>query len=206
MNANSPHAVTQWIPRILIVLAIAVTGCVPITCQHPLSDDETSSFDERLVGYWLLLNEQGVPVGPEQQFVVGRVADKPNVQEVVFTRLENQQIEIKRHLLYCTQIDGRRYLSLEGDASQPGFSIAEYEVSSENGDTILSIFGLDVAFIAKSVEERQLAGIVKRKYDGNVESISITSPPADVAAFLSHNREAVLVDSPLRLRRAPTAQ
>jgi hypothetical protein len=83
--------------RLLLLLIVASTGCVP--SEKPLSDEKTSTVDEDLIGEWFQVDDETNPL------VIQQKDGSPTVLEVVDPAGEDSLP------VFCTRIGDQHYLS-----------------------------------------------------------------------------------------------
>lgn len=188
----------------LVVLLLVVVGCEPpATLEHPLSDAKTSRPDQELLGYWKQLDLDGP--GDDAHPVpmtIGLSKKNSRLHEAVGIGLEDdRQVKVYRFQINTTvqEVDGSRtplrFISVAArdlDPSQKqeqGYLLLRYEIQAGQR---LKIFPINSSAIAKAIEEKSLAGVVRRTKppaDGKVlttkyQEIRVTAGPEQLRAFL----------------------
>ncbi len=200
--------------------SLAASGCALPVSDHPLSDDKTSVIDERLIGYWMYVPKDKDENQPPAPYVIGRVPDKSNTLEVVYTELDSDgYVKVIRLPVYTTTLDERHYLSLtfQSGAAQP-YLVLLYKFGD---DDTLQFYFPRAHVIAAAIEQGRLPGVVERHkpqpgeetpsgeecakpVEPRYKSIRITATPKELAAFLKENGTACYkVDQPATLKRIP---
>lgn len=168
---NDKRLLSQRVKLRMILLAILPAmgvGCTPALSLHPLSDENTSVADERLIGHWRVVDTENRDDPDTPRFVVGRGADAKNTLEWVFTDVgPDGTVKIHRQPLFTTSIAGNRYVSLRNPHDDdPSYVIFQYELIEHEvrnaADDELRLFAMKIDVIAKVIEEQDLPGIVKR--------------------------------------------
>lgn len=183
-----------------------LAGCDLPVSVHPLSDEETSRLDERLIGQWELsaLGDRAPePDEPLPRYAFGRVKDKPNVLESVFLELDGEgHVQVRRVNLYATRLGELSYLSVPDSGpsvdEKPVYTILHYELAGENE---LRMYVLNKDVIGPAIEREDLAGeveksdpnpnapvpeVVKPKYS----KVKITAQPKELASYLARRGKA----------------
>ena len=189
--------------QLLILAAVgSCAGCSLPYSVHPLSDETTSTIDERLIGHWEVVKEDEV-VEPQpaansvaRRFVIGRMPDKPKVLEMVHLDLDDESVKVNRTPALATRLGEQRYLSILNNPEEPRdkhvYLILLYRVEED----LLKLFVMRPDVIGPAIERGDLAGEavreppdpdapppeqVKPKY----KSIKITASPKELAAYLT---------------------
>jgi hypothetical protein len=192
-----------------LMIAIALlplVGCELPVSVHPLSDEATSTLDERLIGNWELVPREDQTLEPGQvpaRFVFGKSAGKPNILECVATELDGDGfVKVQRIPLYPRQLGELRYLSVMLNPEEPKekqvYLIMLYELKDEEE---LRFHLLSKEVIGPAIEREDIAGVVnKSPPDPNApppeqvkpkyREIKITAEPKELAAFLERRGKA----------------
>lgn len=164
---------------------LGFTGCTIPVSDFPLTDDKTSTPDERLIGYWNYVPKTEDEHGPPTPYVIGRMKGQPNVLQMTWVELDDEQVAtVKQIPLYTTKIGDEQYLSYpvqngsaapepkpaerakEVDAAddkvaqKTTFMIARYEISEEG---LGRLFIMLPDLIAGAIESGKLKGVVTRQ-------------------------------------------
>ena len=182
------------------------TGCELPVSVHPLSDEETSTLDDRLIGTWEMVPPAEQTPGPNDvppRFIYGRVAGKPNILECVMTELDGDGFaQVHRIPLYPCKFGELRYLSMvfnpEEAKEKQVYLIMLYELKDENE---LRLYHLNKDVIGPAIEREEIQGVVKKSDpDPNAppqeqvkpryREIKITAEPKELAAYLQRKGKA----------------
>lgn len=182
------------------------TGCELPVSVHPLSDEDTSTFDDRLVGNWEMVRPPDEPLGPSDvsaRIIFGRMAGKPNILECVTTELDGDgYAQVHRIPLYPCKLGELHYLSVIMNPEEPKekqvYLILLYEVKDEN-ELHFHLLNKDV--IGPAIEREEIQGIVKKSDpDPNAppqeqvkpkyREIRLTAETKDLLAFLQKRGKA----------------
>jgi hypothetical protein len=199
----------------ICIASMTATGCALPVSDHPLSDDTTSVIDEQLIGYWMYIPKDREEQKPPAPHVIGRVLDKPNRLEVVYTELDGDgHVKVHRLPAYSTTLDDRHYLSLTSENDgKPQYLVLLYKIGD---DDTLRLYILNENVIGPAIEQGRLAGVVERNnpppaeectkpVEPNYKKIHITATPKQLAAFLKEKGAAChKMDQPLTFKRVPT--
>jgi hypothetical protein len=211
------------VPRVALVgiavLAVFAGGCTIPSSEHPLSDEKTSTLDQRLIGHWEFADAPSQNLDPSR-FVVGRDANVENVLEYAAASLNGEQkIEIHRGRLFVTKIGEAHYLSFDGGDPKQGFSIMRYDFKPHSSnaqepsgqdpggqdkpsrDTVELHLMVDTV-IAEAIDKGELAGKVTReKSSRRLQEIRITAAPEDLKAFLEKRSETCFSPEAVKMVR-----
>jgi hypothetical protein len=208
-------------PAILLAMLLGVAtfaGCELTVSVHPLSDEATSTLDDRLIGTWEMVRPAEQTPGPSEvppRFVYGKVAGKPNILECVTTELDGDgYAQVRRIPLYPCQLGELHYLSIAMHPEEPKekqvYLIMLYELKD---DSELRFYMLNKDVIGPAIEREDLAGIVtKSDPDPNAplpeqvkpkyREVRITAEPKELAAYLQRRgKEAYYMAEYFTLRR-----
>lgn len=67
---------------VFLLVAFASSGCTIPVSDFPLTDEKTSTVDERLIGYWKYVPKEKEEETPPAPYLVGRMKDQPNVLQM----------------------------------------------------------------------------------------------------------------------------
>jgi hypothetical protein len=181
-------------------------GCELPVSVHPLSDEDTSTFDERLIGNWEWVRPADEPVGPSEgtaRFTYGRMPGKPNIFESVSTELDGDgYAQVHRIPLYPCKLGELHYLSVIMNPDEPKekqvYLIMLYELRGENE---LRYYLLNKDVIGPAIEREDIQGIVKKSDpDPNAppqeqvkpkyREVKLTAETKDLVAFLQRRGKA----------------
>jgi len=195
----------------ILYLAAAIglalfAGCELPVSVHPLSDEATSTFDERLIGTWEMVPPAEQTPGPNDapaRFIYGRMAGKPNILECVTTELDGEgYAQVHRIPLYPCQLGKLHYLSAIMNPEEPKekqvYLIMLYEMTGENE---LRYYLMNKDVIGPAIEREEIQGIVKKSDpDPNAppqeqvkpryREVRLTAETKDLVAFLQRRGQA----------------
>lgn len=201
---------------ILMAAALVSSGCAIPVSELPLSDEKTSTLDERLIGYWKYVPKDKDEEVPPAPYLIGRTKDQPNVLQMTWVELDDEKIaKVKQTPLYTTIIGDEYFISLtmddvagEKEAAKAPFLIARYEVSDEG---LAHLFLMKPDEIAAAIEGGKLKGVVKRQRRSEGEDpnkpmpyneIRITAEPKEMEAFFkTHVKTCFSSDEPVTFQR-----
>lgn len=195
------------LPYLVAAVGFALlAGCELPVSVHPLSDEATSTFDERLIGNWEklpLAGESPDPGDVQPRFAFGRVAGKPNILECVATELDGDGfVQVRRIPLFPCKLGELNYLSVIMNPDEPKekqvYLVMLYELKDENE---LHFHLMEKNVIGPAIEREDLQGIVKKSPpDPNAppqeqvkpkyRELKITAETKDLAAFLQRRGRA----------------
>lgn len=196
----------HWIRVALGMSAVVMLlgGC-GVTSKHPLTDDATSLLDERLIGVWELVPEEGDDAesadGPRPRLYVGRLEGRPNALEAVIVSVEKEKVNVQRMDLFTTKLGEQRYASVgKGET----YVIVLYDLKQPDRVTLHFMkeevveAAIKKGVLAGKVEVKKGTGFVKIE----TKTIRITAPPDKLAAWLKAYSPACYgMEQPRRLRR-----
>jgi hypothetical protein len=106
------------------------SGCAIPFSENPLTNEETSTLDERLIGYWNMVPKEKDEKPQPAPYVVSRLKDKPNVLQLTYVELDGEGFATVHTVpLYATKIDKEQYLSINMEAElgkKPTYLIFRY--------------------------------------------------------------------------------
>jgi hypothetical protein len=169
------------------VVLLAAMGC-EVDSRYPLSDEETSTPDLKLIGNWL---EEGQSKNGTPWPIVKHSKTK---NALMFDDPSGESKNPER--LFTTTIGGKKYLSWEWrdeESKKTCFLICRYEMPDEN---TLDVGFLSKEAIRKAIADKHLVGeirIITSKNDGLLGFLSplkqetevhIATDTKDLRAFL----------------------
>lgn len=191
----------------LVLLPTLIMGCTVTHSKHPLSDEETSELDERLIGHWRpdsFENRLDLRLAP---FVVGRVKGSPKLLEGVSTSLtKDEQVKVSRNLLFTRSIEGGNYISAKAtNKNQVIYVIIKYQVdereTEDKESTELRLFAMDPDFVAKAIYQNKLPGKANwyespDKPDAKAAWVSTTASQEQLIAFIKKHPQKAFEKHP----------
>jgi hypothetical protein len=188
----------------LAAVCLSASSCAPASV-HPLSDDKTSTRDDRLVGRWRAV-DPAVKDG-EANVTISKSKDSGMRLDVVIKDTlpgaPKEQNEQYASFLYTTTIDSQWYMTIstlaaETEKKLDTFTILHYGFLDK--DT-LEVRLMDDGKIAAAIRAKELRGTVKTKKETaylfaiipigyKTEIVTISDSPEAIARFLKkHGRD-----------------
>ena len=184
-----------------VVAASLLAGCTIPYSDHPLSDNKTSTVDDRLIGRWLQIeDDEEEPKSDEARAAEARksfdfmtVGLKKNGQTtMVAVHIElgdDGELSMERNFFYTTTINKQHYLSWqqkdEDDKKTIKYVIASYTLDAN---------GLFTTYLMDN--DKVVAAIEQGRVDGEID-ITIEQ----VNGMQKETKTAHLTASPEQLRR-----
>jgi hypothetical protein len=198
----------------LALTLFTVAGCSPAS-EQPLSGEQDSIVDQRLLGRWQVNQgtERAVPFRLSSRpsiCEIKQMADSSTGMEIV-NRSQRSQDAGQSECFYATQIGGRRYLSLDLRAGNSdsqtipgiiGYYILQYRFIDD--DTV-EFRGLDNRVIAEAIANRELAGKIFGKSPDWDSRAVISDSPENMARYFERHADKCFPDDAERrvvLRRS----
>lgn len=188
---------------------LGCSGCTLPVSKQPLTDAESSTLDERLVGEW-----EAITADAERTpLLLERWPEHPNV----LLARNPREPETPPLPIYTTTLDDKCYLSapVEPEPGKP-FVIIQYELNAAHDE--VQFFVLNPRRLANAIEDGELKGRVERsppppdpnrgQAGSEFEEILLTDEPAEIAAFIrKHEAECFVREQPLvKLQRTAAAR
>lgn len=194
----------------LVVLALSAAvaaGCTQALSKHPLSNEETSVIDERLIGHWRLVEFQTRDDPNLPPFVVGRVRGAKRTLEAVSISLtKNQHVKVSRQSVFSQTIGGDKYLSLRTSHNdEVSYMIFRYELTDRGAqnlqESLLRLFTMDPDFVGRSISDKKLPGKVNwyespDKPNARTAWVRTTASPEQLTAFIKQHPQELFEKSP----------
>jgi hypothetical protein len=167
---------------------ISLTGCQWVVSKHPLSDEETSQIDERLIGTWEFeTSDHAQPETPDPtvpkkvvpRFVIGRLPGKETLHEMAAIGVDSDgRVQIHRAPAAATQLGDERYLSFQVGEAEPvekrKYWIMRYEV---HGPHEIRLYLLDYHKVAAAIERAEITGtVIKSPPDPSLPPAELVKP------------------------------
>jgi hypothetical protein len=177
--------------------------------EHPLSDEESSVLDERLIGHWDIKLGDSESMDPIRM-VVGRDPKADNILESVTTTIDaEKRVNVHRGHVYTAKVGDQWIVSFGGpDEQQPPkieYMIMRYELKPRTADSndLLEMHLLLDSFVATAIEKGELTGTVKRdKPGGKFTSIKITAEPKELMEFVTKHQAKCFTPDAFKVVRA----
>ena len=198
---------TRW--RLLSCLATVVAasllaGCSIPYSDHPLSDNKTSTVDDRLIGRWLQIDEDdeddetkkeenATEAGKSFEFMtVGLKKSNSKTMVMVYVELDDDgELTVERAFFFTTTINKQNYLSYqqkdEEDKKSIKFVIASYTLDA-NG--LLTTRLMDNDQVVAAIEQGRVDGEIDIKIEQvngkqkETKTAHLTASPEQLQRFL----------------------
>jgi len=198
---------TRW--RLLSCLATVVAasllaGCSIPYSDHPLSDNKTSTVDDRLIGRWLQIDEDdeddetkkeenATEAGKSFEFMtVGLKKSNSKTMVMVYVELDDDgELTVERAFFFTTTINKQHYLSYqqkdEEDKKSIKFVIASYTLDA-NG--LLTTRLMDNDQVVAAIEQGRVDGEIDIKIEQvngkqkETKTAHLTASPEQLRRFL----------------------
>ena len=199
--------ITRW--RLLVCLATVVAtsllaGCTIPYSDHPLSDNKTSTVDDRLLGRWLQIDEDDEKKEEQKAeeardtfefMTVGLKKSNSKTMVMVYVELDDDgELTVERAFFFTTMINKQHYLSYqqkqEKKEEEEKKKVIRYVIASYNLDEngLLTVHVMD--------NDKLVTAIEQGRVDGEIE-IRIEQ----VNGKQKETKTAHLIASPEQLRR-----
>jgi hypothetical protein len=181
-----------------LLVSLFLTGCVPVKSVQPLSNEETSTFDKRLIGAWEEADRQkheGTGV-----FWVGKKKGSKNALQLVVADLNNEDLTVRtlRATMFVRHgqnnylsVDMASFMALFDQGKEgPQWVFCRYEMP--NAKTV-NVYGPKNEVFREAVRKGELKGkLLKPRPFWLFGFIPLTQPDGG---------DVVLEDSPERVLR-----
>jgi hypothetical protein len=180
----------------LLLVLISAAGCV--LNDEPLSDEKTSTIDERLIGTWRVTTIDSTEKRSELTMVIARKADVAKALEVTFDNGKEKATTD----LFATTIGNEHFVSFkpvlgkEKDPEKlPYFLILKYDVGDDGS---MPVHLLDLKFFLDAVRRNELTG---DKDNGNIVlAVLLHENPETIRKFIEQGGEKCMAkDLPTRV-------
>jgi hypothetical protein len=207
MSLSMSEKITRW--RLLVCLATVVVtnllvGCTIPYSDHPLSDNKTSTVDDRLLGRWLQIDEDDEKKEEQKAeeardtfefMTVGLKKSNSKTMVMVYVELDDDgELTVERAFFFTTMINKQHYLSYqqkqEKKEEEEKKKVIRYVIASYNLDEngLLTVHVMD--------NDKLVTAIEQGRVDGEIE-IRIEQ----VNGKQKETKTAHLIASPEQLRR-----
>ena len=181
-------------------LLLLTSACL-VETEATIADADAKAFDTRLVGSWYA-GKGG------EAMILAIIKDEKNegAYRAVFVNVNpfaDGAIEGTRYSVWRTVVNGQSYLNVRriggSIADTPAVTIASYDIAAD-GTLVLRL--MDTKQVIAAIEAGKLKGTFKKgQY---VDEVSITSPRAELAAFIAAaDREKLFAMKTDPLRKMP---
>ena len=199
-------------PALLLAVALLLlleTGCSVPASLHPLSDDETSEVDEKLVGYWQVIDEDtDRDDPPPPPFTVARKPGTRATMESIYVEINGEkELKVERNLLFTSKVGEQSFISWQQvDDDTVNYVIAAYEFTRKGR---LQVLLMDEDKVIEAIEQGRMDGevVIRTERDKNgVEtqhkSGKITASPTQLRRVLSETGLDLFdQDEPMEFKR-----
>ena len=180
----------------VVVLTLSQTACV-VETQHPLSDPETATFDERLLGEWRGADGDG----HFELYFIGKIEGAVGKAPTGLFGVHSVRVNTKAKAVassesplygFSSKIGSSDFLNLvelKKTNDQPlaweskeakKYLPMKYAVEPNR----LTVWNLDLEATAKEVEGGKLAGKVNRGMNKMIQSVFLTDSTEKLRAYL----------------------
>ena len=200
---------------IAVLAAVLLGGCGGVVSKAPASDDATSRYDERLVGFWhadAVASGQGKPTPSQDEAILafGRQEGADRIFELIGVELHpDKRLELSRGEFTATTIDAKDYASLglpltdKAEAKERSWGIVRYEMP--DADTLI-VVGMDEKAVAADVKAGTIAGATESRAGSAVTEptlvVTLSASTTVLRAYLEQRGDGAFATArPLVLRR-----
>jgi len=165
----------------LLILISNCAGCVIPQFLNPLSTNDDSIIDERLVGHWTPIeidaNGEQSQTTPDDVFgqyiVLGQHSGQKDEMIAAQTKLTSDgKVDHESRIGIATRLDDQYYIAWKLQPKERNhddksmltsttYTVTKYTL--QNNDTLLTIFMLDHEHIIEAVKEGRLAGVIEEE-------------------------------------------
>ena len=201
---------TRW--RLLsclvtVVVASLLAGCSIPYSDHPLSDNKTSTVDDRLIGRWLQIDEddeddedketkkeeKATEAGKSFEFMtVGLKKNGRTTMVAVYLELDDDgELSVERNFFYTTTINKQHYLSWqqkdEEDKKSIKYVIASYTLDAHG---LFTTHLMDNDKVVAAIEQGRVDGEIDIKIEQvngkqkETKTAHLTASPEQLQRFL----------------------
>ena len=189
----------------LAMLVSLLAGCSIPYSDHPLSDQKTSTVDDRLIGRWLQIEEEEdedetksdeekvTEKGKSFEFMtVGLKKNGRTTMVAVYLELDDDgELSVERNFFYTTTINKQHYLSWqqkdEEDKKSIKYVIASYTLDASG---VLTTRLMDNDNIVAAIEQGRVDGEIDIKIEQvngkqkETKTAHLTASPEQLQRFL----------------------
>lgn len=185
----------------LLMLASLLAGCTIPYSDHPLSDQKTSTVDDRLIGRWLQVDEdeeksdeeRASEAGKSFEFItVGLKKNGRSTMVLVYVELDDDgELSVEQSFFYTTIINKQHYLSWQHKDKDNKKSI-KYLIASYTLDSggLLTTHLMDNDKIVAAIEQGRVDGEIDIRIEKVLENpketkiAHLTASPEQLRRFL----------------------
>lgn len=200
---------------------VLLASCV--TSVHPLSDDETSNVEKRMIGIWLSEPEQDGGKDRDTVVLAKKAGSRNSLEMTLFDFDKDWTMTPEKGTIYVRpgkEGTNSGYLSIvpphdEDEKSHGVVMLAKYEFTD---DATVKIFSLDPNPIRKGVTDGVLKGTIKKRKplklfgsltlgdDNNHTDVVLDDSPDAIAAFLDEHSDECFKELVIykRIKGAPS--
>ena len=184
-----------------VFAASLLTGCSIPYSDHPLSDNKTSTVDDRLLGRWLQLDEDDETKAEEKAdaarntfefMTVGLKKSNSKTMVMVYVELDDDgELTVERAFFFTTTINKQHYLSYqqkdEEDKKSIKYVIASYTL---NANGLLTTRLMDNDQVVAAIEQGRVDGEIDIKIEQvngkqkETKTAHLTASPEQLQRFL----------------------
>ncbi len=179
-----------------LCLLLLTSACL-VETEATLADPDPKSADARLVGTWYHAERSELTL-----FTIAPDEKEAGVYRAVFATIRpgsDDPVEASHYRVWRTVVNGRDYLNgrrIGTAKDMPAQTIISYDVT----DSSLMLRLMDTKLAVAAIESGKLKGRVKK--GTYVDEVTITSPRAELAAFVAGtDRDALFPHKTGLLRR-----
>lgn len=198
---------------LLLLSAVLLTpGCITVGCAgsaHPLSDEETSILDERLIGVWEEVDDKSNEPGLQHSRL--RVERKQDSKAALILKsLDPNEKDVPPTLL-ATELGGRHYLSFGGHDEQEKRAIWYFLHYEFKGNDLVRLRPLDPDVIAEDIKAGRIKGQVTERSKKEAKSseraanegreVRLQASTEELRAYIKRHGDKLFEDESLTYRR-----
>ena len=177
---------------------ILLTSACFVETEATLADPDAKALDTRLVGTWYAAEKAEVTL-----FSIAADEKELGVYAVVFASIRpgaENAVEFAHYRVWRTVVNGRAYLNarrIGAGKDMPTQTVVAYDLT----DTTLVLRFIDAKAAIAAIEAGKLKGRVKK--GSYVDEVTITSPRAELAAFVGAEGDKLFSQKTGALRKLP---
>ena len=177
---------------------ILLTNACFVETEATLADPDAKALDTRLVGTWYAAEKAEVTL-----FTIAADEKELGVYAVVFASIRpgtDNPVEFAHYRAWRTVVNGRDYLNarrIGAGKDMPATTVVAYDLT----ETTLVLRLMDSKAAIAAIEGGKLKGRVKK--GSYVDEVTITSPRAELAAFVGAEGDKLFSQKTGALRKLP---